>query len=284
MNEQIQKVQYIIERNLDISLDLDDLARIAGYSKYHFSRSFKLNTGESITDYITRLRLEKAQLKIIQKTSIIDVALDVGYETPNGFNKAFKKTFGITPTKYKKIKKDFLEKFRGTLIQTPTIVTLEDKFVIFTRELGDYHTSTEIAWNRLMGKLKSFEEKLKDSNEKISINMKEAELFGICHDDPTVTKAENIRYDACIYLSNEKSEYLQKNGFETKKIDGGKYVMTRRFGNCDGSLDSWLGLYSWCEQNGYTFRDLPPFEKYVNFLEIDNPNEQITEIYIPIKD
>ena len=67
MNEQIQKVQYIIERNLDISLDLDDLARIAGYSKYHFSRCFKLNTGESITDYITRLRLEKAQLKIIQK-------------------------------------------------------------------------------------------------------------------------------------------------------------------------------------------------------------------------
>lgn len=33
MNEQIQKVQYIIEHNLDISLDLDDLARIAGYSK-----------------------------------------------------------------------------------------------------------------------------------------------------------------------------------------------------------------------------------------------------------
>ena len=109
MNEQIQKVLYFIENNLDVSLDLDDLARIAGYSKYHFSRNFKLTIGESIIDYITRLRLEKAQLKVIQKISIIDVALDVGYETPNGFNKAFKKTFGITPLKYKKIKKDFLD-------------------------------------------------------------------------------------------------------------------------------------------------------------------------------
>lgn len=283
MNEQIQKVLYFIENNLDVSLDLDDLARIAGYSKYHFSRNFKLTIGESIIDYITRLRLEKAQLKVIQKISIIDVALDVGYETPNGFNKAFKKTFGITPLKYKKIKKDFLDKFKGKLMQTPTIITLEDKFVIFTREVGDYHTSIEIAWDRLIGKLKSFEDELKDSNEKININMKEAELFGICHDDPTVTKAENIRYDACIFLDEVSSKFLEKYGFETKKIDGGKYVMTRHFGNCEGNLDNWLGLYSWCEQNGYKFRDLPPFEKYVNFLEVDNPIDRITEIYIPVE-
>lgn len=150
MNEQIQKVLYFIEKNLNVALELDDLARIAGYSKYHFSRSFKLNTGESITDYVTRLRLEKAQLKVIQETSIIDVALDVGYETPNGFNKAFKKTFGVSPLKYKKIKRDFLDKFKGKLTQTPQKVVLEDKFVIFTREVGDYNVSSKIAWDRLI--------------------------------------------------------------------------------------------------------------------------------------
>ena len=45
-------------------------------------------------DYNTRLRLEKTQLKVIQKSSVIDVALDVRFETPNGFNKAFKKSLG----------------------------------------------------------------------------------------------------------------------------------------------------------------------------------------------
>lgn len=91
INQQIQKVLYFIENNLNNQLDLDDLARIAGYSKYHFSRCFKLNVGESVIDYMTRLRLEKSQFKIIQNNSMINVALDIGYETPNGFNKAFKK-------------------------------------------------------------------------------------------------------------------------------------------------------------------------------------------------
>ncbi len=282
MNEQIQKVLYFIEKNLDVALELDDLARIAGYSKYHFSRSFKLSTGESITDYVTRLRLEKAQLKVIQKTSIIDVALDVGYETPNGFNKAFKKTFGITPLKYKKIKKDFLDKFKGKLMQTPQEVQLEDKFVIFTRQTGDYHTSTEIAWDRLRNNLASFEQ-ISQNQECTNLNLQEAQLFGICHDDPTVTKPENIRYDACIYWDDESSKFLQKHNFETKKIDGGKYIMTKHFGNCEGNLDNWLALYNWCEQNNYKFRDLPPFEKYVNVLEVTNPEDIITEMYIPVE-
>lgn len=53
MNRQIEKVLYHIEQNLDDTL-------IAGYSKYHFCRIFKLNVGESMMEYITRLRLEKA--------------------------------------------------------------------------------------------------------------------------------------------------------------------------------------------------------------------------------
>jgi len=61
MNEQILKALYYIEENLDSSLDLDDIAKVAGYSKYHFCRIFKLNVGESMMEYITRLRLEKAQ-------------------------------------------------------------------------------------------------------------------------------------------------------------------------------------------------------------------------------
>lgn len=101
MNQQIQKVLYFIENNLDMQIgDLDDLARIAGYSKYHFSRCFKLNVGESVTDYIIRLRLEKSQFKIIQKVSVINVALDVGYETQMDLI-SIKKVFGISPTRYK---------------------------------------------------------------------------------------------------------------------------------------------------------------------------------------
>ncbi|MBD3824079.1 MAG: GyrI-like domain-containing protein [Epsilonproteobacteria bacterium] len=63
-----------------------------------------------------------------------------------------------------------------------------------------------------------------------------------------------------------------------------RLICATHYGSCDESLSSRLGLYSWCEQNGHKFRDIPPFEKYVNMIEeMDNPKAQITEIYIPIE-
>jgi AraC family transcriptional regulator len=294
MNECIKKSLYYIETHLDEPFDLDDLAKIAGYSKYHFSRIFKLHVGESIIEYITRLKLEKAQLKVMHKNLIIDVALDVGFETPNGFNKAFKKIFGTSPTEYKKIKSDFLKNFKGKLMQEPKIVTLEEKFVVFTRESGEYNTSSKIAWERLSNSLNGLEEKIKKGDETffqkikdgftIELDPKKGELLGICHDDPTVTQSQNIRYDASIAWEKDKIDFLKRYGYETKTIEGGQYAMTTYYGRSDENLDSWLGLYGWCVENGYNFRDTPPFEKYVNMIEnIDNPDKQITEIYIPIK-
>lgn len=289
MNECIKKSLYYIETHLDEPFDLDDLAKIAGYSKYHFSRIFKLHVGESLTDYITRLRLEKVQVKVVQKSSIIDLALGVGYETPNGFNKAFKKSFGISPTEYKKIKRDFLQQYRGKLMEAPKIVILEEKEVVFTRETGNYNTSSKIAWNKLSKDLNKLGQKIQmregeNKAELIRFEINDAELFGICHDDPSVTQPQNIRYDACISWNKEKIDFLNQYGYETKGIEGGEYAMTTYYGSSDENLDSWYGLYGWCEENGYKFRDSPPFEKYVNMIEnIDNPDKHITEIYIPIK-
>lgn len=190
--------------------------------------------------------------------------------------KHLKKIFGTTPTKYKKLKKDFLNQFQEKLMQIPQEVVLEEKFVVFTREIGDYYISSKIAWDRLINDC------ILKGNFQYE-KFYEAELLGICHDDPTVTKAENIRYDACVFFNDEITNFLKKSGLETKKIDGGKYIKGVHFGKCEGSFDSWLALYSWCEQNGYKFRDIPPFEKYINILNQDESVEQITEIYIPVE-
>jgi AraC family transcriptional regulator len=279
MYEQIQKVLYYIEQNIESSFELESLARYAGYSKYHFCRIFKLYVGESVMDYIIRLRLERAQFLVIQKSSLIDLSLDVGYKTPNGFNKAFRKTFGISPSQYKKIKTDFLQKFRGKFMQTPKIVTLSEKYIVFTREKGEYDTSSKIAWQQLSNSLNDFGKKLINSKETISLDSKEAELFGICYDDPTVTKPENIRYDAAISWSKEKIDFLSKHGFETKKIEAGTYANTTYSGDSEANLESWFSLYSWCEENGYKFRDSPSFEKYE---QTNRSESHIIEIYIPI--
>ena len=63
MNPQIKKVTYYIENHLDDRFDVEMLAKLAGYSPYHFCRIFKLYIGESVMSYATRLKLERAAKK-----------------------------------------------------------------------------------------------------------------------------------------------------------------------------------------------------------------------------
>jgi AraC family transcriptional regulator len=56
----INKVQDYIEKHLDEELNVDQLARIASFSSFHFQRIYRQMTGESLYSYIKRLRLEKS--------------------------------------------------------------------------------------------------------------------------------------------------------------------------------------------------------------------------------
>lgn len=286
MNQQIQKVLYHIETHLNESLDVEILAKIAGYSQYHFCRIFKANVGESVISYATRLKLEKASLQVtLHNKSIIEIALEAGYYTPNGFNKAFKKIFGATPTEYKSRQIYLLQIYKDKVMNTPKIVNRDKTYIVFSREIGEYEKSSEIAWARLGKQLNGLDEKLKyqanDTN--ITFDIKKGELLGICHDDPTVTAEENIRYDAAIAWNKKEIDFLHELGFETKEVASGKYATIIHKGNYTKSIDSWIALYVWCEQNGYKFRDFPPFEKYLNTPEEVCEDELLTEIYVPIE-
>jgi len=283
MNTQILKVLYYVEAHLNDSLDVKTLAKVAGYSPYHFSRIFKMYMGESIISYVSRLRLEKALLKIISNNkSIIEIAFEAGFETPNGFNKAFKKIFDITPTEYKNIRISLLHSYKNKMMQTPKIVERETTYVIYVREIGGYAKSSEIAWEKLIKKLNEWNKNFKEKSIKLKLEQKKVEMIGICHDDPSVTAEENIRYDASLAWAKKERDFLSEQGFDTKEIPDGKYAMVLYKGAYVNIVDSWMALYSWCEENGYTFRDCPPFEKYLNSPEDVSEEELLTEIYIPI--
>ncbi len=283
MNTQISKVLYYIETHLYDSLDVKTLARVAGYSPYHFSRVFKMCVGESVMSYNSRLRLENASLKMINADkSIIEVALEAGFETPNGFNKAFKKIFDITPTEYKSRRMNLLQSYKDKIMQTPKIVQRETTYIVYAREIGGYEKSSEIAWKRLSKQLNDFSKNFKDESIDIKLDPKEAEMIGICHDDPSITAEENIRYDASLAWGKKEIDFLSEHGFDTKEIPDGKYAMVLYQGNYANAIDSWMALYAWCEENGYTFRDYPPFEKYLNFPQYVSEDELLTEIYLPI--
>lgn len=93
-----------IEQNLDDKINLDDLAQKAYLSKYHYHRLFHKITGESVTRYITRRRMEKAAEELVQTDQpIIDIALKYQYAAQESFSRAFMRIYGLTPGKYRKV-------------------------------------------------------------------------------------------------------------------------------------------------------------------------------------
>jgi AraC family transcriptional regulator len=101
-NRTLKQVLEYIDINLEKDFDLQDLANVANYSKYHFLRSFKASTGISPCSYRLYRRIERGQILLkITTESIATVAKQCGFSDPKHFSKEFKEKTGINPRKFR---------------------------------------------------------------------------------------------------------------------------------------------------------------------------------------
>lgn len=106
MEEQISAVsrmQDYIERHLKENITLADLANVSHFSPWHSHRLFSQYINMTPADYIRRLRLSKSALKLRDEScKIIDVALELGFGSTDGYQRAFLREFGCNPREYAK--------------------------------------------------------------------------------------------------------------------------------------------------------------------------------------
>jgi len=103
----IVKIINYIENHLPDELDLDKIAEVAGYSKFHLNRMFANIIGCTIHQYVQRRRLTEAASKLVfTDKSIVEIAFIAGYETQQSFTLAFKRLYQESPQVYRK-KKEF---------------------------------------------------------------------------------------------------------------------------------------------------------------------------------
>ena len=99
--EAVQRMQDYIEANLDNNITTADLASVSRYSPWYSYRLFVDLLHMTPAVYIRRLRLSKSALQLRdEKVKIIDVALDSGFESVDGYQRAFYKEFGCNPYEY----------------------------------------------------------------------------------------------------------------------------------------------------------------------------------------
>jgi len=97
----VGKMQAYIIAHLDEEITLESVSRVSGYSKYHATRIFKELTHKTPFETIRALRLTKAAQALQGSDGkVVDVALDSGFNSHDGFTRAFARQFDITPQKY----------------------------------------------------------------------------------------------------------------------------------------------------------------------------------------
>lgn len=189
----INEVVHFIEENFSKELTIDELAKVANYSKFHFNRVFRKVTNESVYQFIKRVRLERANCYLWRSDmSIAEIAEKCGFTSASNFSYNYKKHFGLSATDQRI---SFLE------IKDPNY-TPDINVDIGKVELG------KVVYANHIGKLDSnifLEiEKLYEWAFARDVWTCETQIILIVYDSLYITKPENVRCDICITVPKDK--------------------------------------------------------------------------------
>lgn len=109
MLQEFNRLMDHIESHLTEDISGEDISRIVGLSDYHFKRMFSYMAGMSLSEYIKNRRLSVANVELINGAKVTDIAYKFGYQSIEGFSRAFREWSGFLPSEVtkNKIQKSF---------------------------------------------------------------------------------------------------------------------------------------------------------------------------------
>jgi AraC family transcriptional regulator len=287
--QRMLRVLVHIQQHLDEALSLEELAAIAHFSPYHFHRIFQGMVGESLMAHVRRLRLERAAMRLKHSDQpVTRLAFEAGYETHEAFARAFRTMFGESPTGFREIHQplpmpevasgvhytpgggpaDFTTPMGGSTVEA-SMKKIDEMKVAFIRHVGPYN-EVGPTWEKLC----------KWAGPRRLIGWK-PKLLGLCHDDPSVTPPDKLRYDACLVI---KKDIEPEGDVGVQTIAGGDYAVAIHRGPYEKLGETYAALCGqWIPGRGREIRSAPSFEIYKNNPQHTKPEKLVTEIYVPLE-
>lgn len=288
--ERMLRVLVYIQEHLDDALSIEDLARVAHFSPYHFHRIFRGMVGESVIQHIRRLRLERGAHYLKHSDQpVTRIAFDAGYESHEAFTRAFAAMFAQPPSQFRETHRPVpvpsvgsgvhyrpdgkLERFeptsQGDLPMDVRIETIKPQRVAFIRHVGPYNQVAS-AWQKLCSW----------AGPRGLLGPQTVAL-GVCHDDPEVTPPDRIRYDACITVDDS----VQPEGeVGVQEVFGGEYAITTHRGPYEKFAETYARLCGeWLPASGRELRSAPGVEIYRNDPNTTPPEQLLTDIHVPLE-
>jgi AraC family transcriptional regulator len=133
--QRINRVIDYLRGNLDRQVKLEELAKVACFSEFHFHRIFRAVSGETLNNFTNRLRLEKAARHLrFSDRNLTDIALDCGFSSSATFSRAFRSGYETTPSQFRKsgeVKKSKICKELSTGQEYVLPMSVEEKKAAF---------------------------------------------------------------------------------------------------------------------------------------------------------
>lgn len=260
----IHNVQDYIEHNLEKNITVEELAKVAGFSKYHFSRIFSSVLQESLAHYVNRIRMEKALFLLAHRPDLnmTDIAYEMGFTDSAIFSRAFRNYYGVTPSGYrreysKNCKEPvFISEYNKKAAEKKwvensfwknsqiTVEELEERQAVYVRHTGTYETlATKYAW--LMQRL------FLGAKRQNLLVKGENPILAIYHDNPEFGEKEQFRTSLCLTVP-EHLKAKEDRLLGVMQLEGGKYVVGRFEIQPEQFSDAWDYMYrEWLMTSGY---------------------------------
>jgi AraC family transcriptional regulator len=309
-------VDYI-DNNIGKDFTLDVIASVAGFSKYHFHRIFYTFTGESLFQFIQRLRLEKAATLLLNNPvrPVTDIALECGFGNSSSFAKSFKQYFGYSATVWRDlghvscmqestpVKKDRnLRQADSNDGKAFPLANLYIEYINYnqvwryelmenvsrTVEVKDLPETT-LAYVRYVGPYKGdgklfenlFNKLFQWAGPRNLLHYPETKTIIIYHDNPDITDESKLRVSVSISVPEDTAV---DGEIGKMVIPAGKYALARFELSDTEYQEAWDWVYrTWLPESGYQPDDRPCFEMYHNDPKTHPEGKSIVDICIGVK-
>jgi len=248
---------------------VQSLAEVAHLSPFHFHRIYRALTGEGVFETVQRVRLAQAAQRLTgAEDSVTDVALNVGYGSPQAFARAFREFTGVSPRAFQTRQQELIVPTTEAAGLPPLeLVEQAPLNALCLRHEGPIATirQTFIALWQALG----LESTSPDAPDRI----------GICYGDPETPGS--FEYFAGVILDAPRAI---TNGLQPMRVEGGLYASHRLIGPYALISPTMQALYGGCLPSyGFEPDDRPTLELYRNGARQHPPRACVTDLMIPIR-
>jgi AraC family transcriptional regulator len=280
-----RQVLQFIDTHLDEDLPVERLAGIAAFSKYHFHRQFSELFGIGVYRYVQMLRLKRAAHQLaFRGDSIIDIALQNGYESPEAFSRAFRKALGQSPSEFRE--QPQWESWHASNQPSSELRRLHMKPQTSFEDIRIVHfPETRIAVLEHRGDPQRIGDTVRrfiDWRKQNHLPPRLSATYNLLYDDPAAVAPEDFRMDIC--AATDKDIPANEHGVIAKTIPVGRCAVLRHTGSDDTLPATVHLLYAeWLPQSGEELRDFPLFFQRVKFFPDVPEHEAVTDVFLPLE-